>query len=78
MPTMCKNNWNWLNYTDSSGSELEGCLFYMSLVELDEAEEFENEITNDDRNGFLFDEYNILINNLRPNQTLFDHSKCDN
>ncbi|WP_272024123.1 hypothetical protein [Olleya namhaensis] len=71
-------NWNWLNYTDSSGSELEGCLFYMSLVGLDEAEEFENEITNDDRNGFLFDEYNILIKNLRPNQTLFDHSKCDN
>ena len=71
-------NWNWLSYTDSSGTELEGCLYFMSLVGLSAAEEFENEITNDDRKGFLFDEYNVLINNKRATQTLFDHSTCDN
>lgn len=77
-PNAEAETWNWLNYTDSTGNELEGCLYYMSLVGLDGVSEFNQVINSNSRHNFLYNKYNTLINNQENNQSsLFDFSTCD-
>ncbi|WP_046755265.1 hypothetical protein [Kordia jejudonensis] len=69
--------WHWENEQDAQGNLLEGCLFYMTLSGLEQANAFNQEITSDERHEFLFNKYNTLINNEGDYQEPFNFDTCN-